>query len=110
MYASWKKTLTAPEQQPVAHIINNGIRYIRRGMYQVQRTARTVADIITRVASKLFIAIFPKAKRALKPIDPLTGLKKGPSSYFLFEISTDKDASTILGKHIPHIRRTKKNM
>ncbi len=93
MYASWKQQkgmLTAIDEHDIRSRTDQALRLVRRTTYTGIRYFNTGLNWSLGHASKGFYALFPKAQSAFVKHDELTGLTKGPSSYFLHSISESK--------------------
>ncbi len=88
-------------------IVNKGVRTARRTWFLFLRGIDVLRAFLTRIITKIFFILFPKAQKAFEKKDELTGLQQGPSSYFLMSISEGKE---VIGKEEPKIRRKRKNV
>jgi hypothetical protein len=113
MYNAWRKS-TETQQEPVldaVEILNpvykKSIRFFRHVWFFILRILKKIRSWIEKIATKIFFAIFPNARKAFEKKDELTGLEHGPSSYFLMSVSGYKDE---FKKSIKKIRRNGKNV
>lgn len=109
IYALWKKN-KQQDLDPLTELTplyNKTSRVLRRGWFATLRAITKAREGATIVATKIFFAIFPNARRAFEKKDELTGLEQGPSSYFLKSISPEKDE---LREERKRNRRKRKNV
>ncbi len=95
MYIWWKQeqglTFTPVSlDETILPLSDKMTRIARRKWYLTLLYGKKAASWNARHLTDLFYAIFPSAKAAFAKRDALTGLKDGPSSYFLKTIS-EKD-------------------
>lgn len=92
MYRLWKYHYKANLEEGVVvqEKVSATARALRKCWFAFERGMQSVRALVTRYATKLFFFLFPKAKDAFIPKDELTGLKDGPSSYFLMSVSEYK--------------------
>jgi hypothetical protein len=83
------------------------VRTLRRYLYATRRWLLVVLKGIKTSALYLFFIVFPNAKKAFRSHDELTGLTKGPSSYFLMSVSEYTEEAK---KVRPKRGRNKKNV
>ena len=93
MYGIWRKN--TQQENTVTEVLNpvyrKSIRSVRRIWFFVLRILRKIRSWIEKIATKIFFAIFPNARKAFEKKDELTGLEHGPSSYFLMSVSEYKE-------------------
>jgi hypothetical protein len=77
-------------------------RLVRRGWYRANLEGKTVLTWSGKKAEGAFVTVFPKAAPAFTKKDELTGLKQGPSSYFLKSISIPKKSTE---KRLPKTKK-----
>jgi hypothetical protein len=110
MYSLWKENNKQQNIESISEIVpiyyDKGSRFMRRAWFGVLRLLSKLGDIATLIATKVFFALFPKAKKAFENKDELTGLEQGPSSYFLMSISEEVSANKVTKK----TRRKSKNV
>lgn len=83
------------------------VRIARRYLFACRRFLLIVGKGIKTSALYLFFIVFPSAKKAFRSQDELTGLTKGPSSYFLMSVSEYTEEAK---KVRPRRGRNKKNV
>ena len=101
MYSAWNKKGTEQAVDAVTELTplyNKSTRVARRWLFSLQRAIGVWRAKGTTLATKIFFAIFPKARKAFEEKDALTGLEHGPSSYFLKSISEDLPAEKTKSK------------
>ncbi len=95
MYIWWKREYNTtfspvPIDETILPLSDKMTRIARRKWYLTLLYGKKAIKWNAQHLTDLFYAIFPSAKVAFAKRDALTGLKDGPSSYFLKTIS-EKD-------------------
>ncbi len=97
LYLWWREETgnpVAPLTAPViARKIDQCIRICRRGWYSSCRIVDTTSRKTGSYILNILLRIAPRLEQVLTRKDALTGLKHGPSSYFLMTISEKKAPS-----------------
>lgn len=106
VFLSWKES-TGAVFEPITQSFflekwGAAIRLVRRGWYRANMEGKTVLTWSGKQAEGAFVTVFPKAAPAFIKKDELTGLKQGPSSYFLKSISVPKKATE---KRLPKTKK-----
>ena len=94
LYIVWiqnKETDTDSTEKKIVALTTKTTRFLRKIKFFSQRIYALSKVTIQHYSGKIFFLIFPNAKRAFTEKDELTGLKNGPSSYFLMSVSEYKD-------------------
>lgn len=113
LFIEWR----ASEQKPLPRVtraiadLDMWMRYVRRARYGTERGIEWSIDTMQHAGKHALMFLFPSSKHAFKKHNPLTGLERGPSSYFLLEISADaKGGAKGNTSKKRTSRRTAKNM
>jgi hypothetical protein len=100
-YILWKHTVLQKEHH-VSHIIEKRTAhflFFQKKLLHILITffGRGISWI-GNVSEKLFLFVFPSAKKALEKHDPLVGIKHGPASFYLASISQSKEPAEKMTK------------
>lgn len=94
MYTLWQKEEGQMpalfSTDPFARLLVKLSRRTRRTFYRFQMVSKVVMTWANKRFSQGFLKVFPKAQPAFAKRNTLTGLKEGPTSYFLMSISETK--------------------
>jgi hypothetical protein len=107
MYSTWKKVQgIESEAFSLNPIVNKGRkaeRLARRAYYRGSWNAKALLFWLQKQTSQVFFKLFPSAQPAFAKRNNLTGLKDGPTSYFLMSISEVKE-------EVPKITRRRRKI
>ena len=109
MYKIWKKSAKETQgslTEALTPSYSKGTRLLRRSWFVFLRFLQATRLGLEKIIARGFFAIFPNARKAFEKKDELTGLQKGPSSYFLMSISEE----VTVNKTIKKARRKAKNV
>lgn len=82
-----EKPIKTIGQKDLVRSVNKVVRLARRSWYGGVRYSNQIALWGNKKARKAIVTLFPKSKAAFVSQDTLAGLKHGPSSYFLANLS-----------------------
>ncbi len=93
-YIVWKHTVLQKEHHAskvVAKRVYHFLLFQKKILITLSAFFSKSIIWISDVSQKIFLFIFPSAKKALQKHDPLLGIKHGASSFYLASISESKE-------------------